>query len=235
MIALTSISPAHNNYESQLTAIKSWRKHGYKVVSLNSKSEIDQLKGFKDVEFIETQRTNEVLFKKPYTHISAIIDHAKTTNHDYFLILNSDVIINDKRNITESITQRSESGVVIFNRYDFDDDMEVCKRYDLGFDGFFINKKWLDIFPQSVLCLGQCFWDYWLPYQAVLKKVPIFLLKEPYFYHKKHHLQYSSDDYLATGRIFEGEVSVLDPKITTHKNISAMSQYVYERIKNNLR
>ncbi len=235
MIALTSISPAHSNYESQLTAIKSWQKHGYKVVSLNSKSEIDQLKGFKGVEFIETQRTNEVLFKKPYTHISAIIDYAKIANHDYFLILNSDVIINDKRSITESITQRSELGVIIFNRYDFDDDIEVCKRYDLGFDGFFINKKWLGIFPQSVLCLGQCFWDYWLPYQAVLNKVPLFRFKEPYLFHKKHPVQYSAEDYLATGRLFEGEVSVLDIKVSTHKNVSYMSQYVFERIKNNLR
>lgn len=235
MIALTSISPGHSNFESQLTAVKSWIKAGYKVVSLNSKTEIDQLKGFKDVEFIETQRTNEVLFKKPYTHISAIIDYAKTLNHDYFLILNSDIIINDKRSITDSIVQRSESGIIIMNRYDFDDDMEVCKRYDLGFDGFFINKKWLNIFPQSVLCLGQCFWDYWLPYQAVLAKVPIYRMREPYLFHKKHTIQYSSEDWVSTGRIFEGEVSVLDPRVVGHRNTGMMSQYVYERIRNNVK
>lgn len=235
MIALTSISPNHKNFENQLTAIKSWQKAGYKVISLNAKSEIGQLNRFKDVEFVENSRTNEALFRKPYTIISAIIDHAKTLNHDYFLILNSDIIINDKRDITESIIQRSESGLIIMNRYDFDEDMEICKRYDLGFDGFFINKKWLDIFPQSVLCLGQCFWDYWLPYQAVLARVPIYRFKEPYLYHKKHPVQYSTEDYLATGRIFEGEISVLDPRVAAHKNVSYMSQYVFERIKNQIR
>ena len=52
------------------------------------------------------------------------------------------------------------------------------KRYDLGFDGFFINKKWLHIFPQSILCLGQCFWDFWVPYQSILAGVPAKVIKE---------------------------------------------------------
>jgi len=235
MIAVTSISPSHKNFENQLTAIKSWQDAGYKVISLNAKSEIEQLKAFEGVEFVETIRTNEVLFKRPYVIISSIIDHLKTLKDDYFLIINSDIVINDKRGIVELIKERSESGVVIFNRYDFDNDMEVCKRYELGFDGFFINKKWIHIFPQSVLCLGQCFWDYWLPYQCVLAKVPIFRFKEPYLFHKKHQIQYSSDDWKATGRIFEGEVSVLDPRVTGHRDVGRMSQYVYEKIKNQIR
>lgn len=232
MIAITSISPKHSNFENQLTAVKSWQNAGYKVISLNVKSEIEQLKEFQWVEFIETTRTNEVLFKKPYVTISAIIDHLKTISDDYFIIINSDIVIRDKIGILDTIKEKSETGIVIFNRYDFDSDMDVNKRYESGFDGFFINKKWLSIFPQSILCLGQCHWDYWLPYQAILANVPILTMPYPYLFHKNHQIQYSAEDWKATGKIFEGEVGVIDSIIKEHLDIGRMTNYVLESIKN---
>lgn len=232
MIAITSLSPNHKNFENQSIAINSWIEHGYKVISLNSKEEISRLQDFKGVEFIETIRTNEVLFKRPYVLISAIIDHLKTIqDEDYFLIINSDIIIKDSGKTTEYLKETSEKCVIIINRCDFNDDLNSHKMYEQGFDGFFINKKWLNIFPQSVLCLGQCFWDFWLPYQCVLSGTPIYKLKEPYIYHKRHDIQYSSDDWLSTGYIFCGEVSRLDHKIKYGMNVARMSAYVFNRIK----
>jgi hypothetical protein len=184
MIAITSISPGHKNFENQFNAIESWINVGYKVISLNSKEEIEKLSDFKNVEFVETTRTNERLFEKPYVLVSAIIDHLKTREEEYFLIINSDIVINDYLNFTENLKDISKKGIIIMNRSDYSEDIGVAKRYDLGFDGFFINKKWLHIFPQSVLCLGQCFWDFWVPYQAILSGVDIYKLNEPYLFHK---------------------------------------------------
>lgn len=235
MIAITSISPGHKNFENQFNAIASWIEAGYKVISVNSKAEIEKLQDFKNVEFVETARTNEKLFGKPYVIVSAIIDHLKTRDEDHFLIINSDILIYDVENFTNSIKDISEKGLVIMNRADYSEDIQMAKRYELGFDGFFINKKWLHVFPQSVLCLGQCFWDFWVPYQAVLAGVDIFRLNEPYLFHKIHPVQYSVANWVATGEIFRGEVSCLDKKITTFKAVDRMSSYVYNRIKQNLK
>lgn len=236
MICVTSISPGHKNFDSQLRAIESWRSHGYRVVSLNSNEEIEKLQlGFKEVDFIETARTNEVLFGKPYVIISAIIDHLKTRPEEHFLILNSDIIVNDEMGFTPTIRDISEKGIVIMNRRDFNDDMKDSKVYEMGFDGFFINKKWLNIFPQSILCLGQCFWDFWLPFQAVLAGVTIFKLNEPYLYHQRHAIQYSTADWKSTGEIFRGEAGRMDKNIYGFKDVQRVSAYVYNKIQLNLK
>jgi hypothetical protein len=235
MIAITSISPGHKNFENQFNAIESWIRAGYKVVSLNSKQEIEKLSEFKNVEFVETSRTNERLFEKPYVIVSAIIDHLKTRDEDHFLIINSDILINDFMEFTESIKDISERGIIIMNRSDYKENMDEARRYELGFDGFFINKKWLHIFPQTVLCLGQCFWDYWVPYQAILAGVDIFKLNEPYLFHKSHPVQYSVQNWTATGEIFRGEVSCLDKRVTSFNRVDRMCSYVYHRIKQNLK
>jgi hypothetical protein len=230
MIAITSISPSHANFQSQFDAINSWIEAGYKVVSLNSKEEIEALKGFVEVDFVETSRTNEVLFKKPYVLISAIIDYAKELDEECVLIINSDVIIKDSGNQAEYLKSISKEGIVIINRYDFENDLSEGKKYEQGFDGFFINKKWLHIFPQSVLCMGQCFWDFWIPYQSILSKVPVFKIQEPYLYHRSHGAQYSTENWLATGEIFRGEVSCREKKIAGFRDVSRMSSYVFQKI-----
>ena len=127
MIAITSISPGHANFENQFNAVESWKQAGYKVISLNSKEEIVKLKTFKEVEFVETTRTNERIFDKPYVLISAIIDHLKTIDGEHFLIINSDIIINDPFKIESTLKKTSEKGVVVMNRADFSNDISGKK------------------------------------------------------------------------------------------------------------
>jgi hypothetical protein len=223
MIAITSISPGHKNYESQLNAIKSWIDAGYRVVSMNCKEEIEVLKDeFKDVEFVETLRHNKVLFGKPYIVASALIDYLKTQNDEYNLLINSDIIINGD---TEKIKLLSKEQILIMNRGDFETDMSKSKVYELGFDGFFINRKFLDVFPQTILCLGQCFWDYWIPYSAIQAKVKVLTYREPYLFHKMHNAQYSADQWRKTGEIFRAEMGLMN-----FSKVGQMSDYVFKRI-----
>lgn len=224
MIAITSISPGHKNYDSQLRAIQSWKDAGYEVVSVNSKEEIEQLKGF-DVKFIPTNRHNQQLFGKPYVTVSAIIDYLKEVKSKYSLIINSDIIIRDPENITEELKKRSEESIIIMNRRDFDTDIDINKVYENGFDAFFINEKFLDQFPQTILCLGQCHWDYWLPYVSIINKVKVKKLKEPYIYHHIHSIQYSAANWLKTGEIFMGEVGLIKMK-----KVNEVSNHVHRFI-----
>lgn len=236
MIAVTSVAPGHKNFDNQLIAVKSWVDNGYKVISLNNPDEIPQLSLFKKhVTFVETIRTNEVMFKKPYVLISAIIDYIKQSGEEHALIVNSDIIINDKLKFTNEIKRISEGGVIVMNRRDFNDTMDNSKMYELGFDGFFINKKWLNIFPQSVLCLGQCHWDFWVPFVCATFGVKIFKLNEPYLFHKPHAVQYSVEDWNGTGEIFRAECGRIDKAAYHHKRPDQISTYAYNKIKSNFR
>lgn len=228
MIAITSLSPSHKNFDNQLKAVNSWKAAGYEVVSLNAEEEIEQLKDF-DVKFIRTNRHNKKMFGKPYVIVSAIIDYLKEVKSEHSLIINSDIIIQDLHKTTEKLKTMSEDGVVIINRWDFEGLLNKAKIYELGFDGFFINEKFLDIFPQTILCLGQCHWDFWLPYIASKGGAKILKLKEPYLYHAVHPVQYSKDNWIRTAEIFRAEVGLLKVK-----NVGQATGIAYRHIKNNL-
>lgn len=228
MIAITSIAPGHSNFDNQQRAVKSWKDAGYEVISMNSPEEIELLKDF-DVKFIPTNRHNKKIFGKPYVLISAIIDYLKEIKSKHSLIINSDIIIKDSIGL-EKLKKMSEEGIIVMNRMDFEGDMQNSKMYEDGFDGFFINISHLDCFPQSILCLGQCHWDFWLPYTALVNGVKIIKLKEPYIYHEKHNIQYSKENWIRTGEIFRAELGIF--KLT---NVSQVSGYVYRHIKTGLR
>jgi hypothetical protein len=230
MIAITSISPSHKNFDSQLKAIDSWQKAGYEVVSLNALEEIENLKGFKGVKFIPTDRHNKRIFGKPYVIVSAIIDYLKDVKSEYSLIINSDIIIHDSDNVTDKLKTWSKDGIIIMNRRDFEQDINNSKVYELGFDGFFINEKFLSVFPQTLLCLGQCHWDFWLPYIASIEGVKLLNLNEPYIYHKLHNVQYSRQNWERTGEIVRAEIGMLK-----YRNISQVSGMMYRQIRNSVR
>lgn len=208
MIAITSISPGHRlGTEHQQACIKTWFDAGYKVYSLNAADEVEGLKPlYPDVEFIATRRHHKKLMGRPYVIVSAILDFAAETGADHTLILNSDIEIANNPAITDKLKGTSEQGVIYMHRVNYDTDKATGKMYMEGVDGFFINKKWLDIFPQSQLCLGQCFWDYWLPFAVTKEKgVNLYRLRENYLFHKNHPQQYSHREWEYTGEIFRVE------------------------------
>ena len=149
--------------------------------------------------------------------------------------INSDIIIEDKLSFTSEIKRISDQGVIIMNRHDFNDNTDNSKVYEQGFDGFFINKKWLSIFPQSILCLGQCHWDFWIPYICLLSKVTIFRLNEPYLFHKTHQIQYSYEDWKSTSEIFRAETALLDKRMYQLRSPEQISEYVYKQIRINFK
>lgn len=230
MLALTSISPNHSNFESQTAAVRSWTAAGFRVISLNPRCEIELLiNKFPDVNFVVTDDISTE-FKKKTVVISAFIEYAKTCEASNFLIINSDIIINDSRRITQNLLIKAERGLVVLSRYDYVNNINSSTKYDLGFDGFIINKKYLRFFPATHLCIGQCFWDYWLPYTAILNKVPLFKLGTHYIFHKRHEVQYDRAEYEVAAEIFRSEIAPLDTAITK-LSIEHMSSHIFNKIR----
>lgn len=210
MIAITSISPVHIHGDHQQNCIQSWINAGYEVHSLNHRDEIERIKEFyPQVKFFPTHRTHLKTLGKPYVIISALIDHAKEQKDDHYLLINSDIEIYDKDSVTTNNLKRwSEDGIIVIHRQDYDQDINYFRQYVDGIDGFFLNKKWLDVYPQTLLCMGQCFWDYWMPWIPIRQNVKVFTPSAPYLFHKMHNAQYSPDNWKKFGKIMMTETGM---------------------------
>lgn len=226
MIAVTSISPIHKNKDIQLSAVKSWVDAGLNVYSLNCKEEIKVLKDkYQQVTFVETKRTMEQLYGKPYVSINAVLDWCKEMDEETFCIVNSDIQLTCDSNYINKLKLISERGIVIGNRVNYEDKF-VGELYTSGIDIFFINKKHLHIYPQTSFCLGQCFWDYLIPYWAINKGLDVFRVMDKFAFHKNHEQQHSVEDWARNGNHFIWINKLADT------DIKAMSNRIYNFIYN---
>lgn len=200
MIALTSISPKHNAGDVQLHAVNSWIDAGLKVISLNSKAEVELLAPqYPNVEFV-TVKTGENLYKRSYAFISSFIDIAEERGYESILIINSDIQI---RGNVETYFKECTGGLIIANRYDHNGDFQNGVRYDFGFDAFFIHSRFFKTLPKTLFVMGQTWWDYWLPYRFIVNKFPIFRVQEPIFFHQRHPIQYDVKEWERMTRHFQ--------------------------------
>jgi len=234
MIALTSISLQHINDQEQ--AIKSWLQLGLNVYSFNSKEEIKALKGiYKDVNFIETQRVLDKTYGKPVVSISAMIDFAKQQNDKTFMFINSDIELRNDLRLIAKISEQLQQGLILANRFEYSDVVDkdsTLHQYFEGIDVFCLHKDHLEIYPQTMFAMGQCFWDYWIPFTALQNGLDVFLLQNRFAFHREHKLQYSNDNWLLTGRYFRLHAGLYQFDDST-KGISNMSTFVKTKIYRN--
>lgn len=230
MIACTSISPKHANNDIQLKAVNSWHDLGLKVYSFNCKKECEQLASmYPNVAFIETNRTMEHHFGKPYVQINAIFDWAKQQKEDYFCLINSDIELKTDKDTIVRIASEMNNSILMANRVNYDEDYRGTQ-YLHGIDVFFIHKKWLDLYPQTIFCLGQCHFDYWIPFTASKHGVNIYFIKQDIAFHKNHNVQYSEENWNKTGRYFMWNNDLYQFHPT--QGIGKMSTFVFNYIYN---
>lgn len=194
MIIVTSLSPNHSNAANQQAAIDSWQRYG-QCYSLNHDSEIQV--HYEGVTIQNTNRTVHGIFGKHCVSINAMIDLAISKGCD-LLLINSDILLTD-------LPEFKQDGITILSRYDYTDDINNSKIFAAGFDVFYIPYKFLSMFPPSVYAMGIAFWDYWLPYRAMLSGVPVYWPDVKVAFHKLHNTQYSQAEWLYIGEYFKWE------------------------------
>ena len=156
MIACTSISPKHTNNDIQLKAVNSWIELGIKVYSFNNKQECKDLQPlYPNVIFIETHRTLEHHYGKPYVSINAVLDWCKEQKEDYFCLINSDIELKTDKETIGRIKAKMKDNIVLANRVNYDNDYNG-KQYLAGIDVFFLHRNYIGIYEQSQFCFGQC-------------------------------------------------------------------------------
>lgn len=222
MIALTSISPNHKNDQS--IAINTWHELGFKIVSFNNKNECDILrKIYKNVNFIETEETLEKLYKRPHIAINVLFDYIANYEIDEsFCIINSDIELKLTHYQLSKIEDNLTHGFLCANRFNYNKNKVNSSRYDAGFDVFFLKKEHINVYCESKFALGQCHFDYWLPFRQLNNNKIVFLINDQIAFHQEHAVQYSDELWKLTGRHF-AELENMQSK-----DIGAMSTTVYK-------
>lgn len=226
MIACTSISPKHANNDIQKIATDSWIANGIKVYSFNCPAEVEILSPlYPDVTFVPTHRTMEHHFGKPYVSINAVLDWCKDQAEDLYCLINSDIELASDLNLVSQIANGLTDTIYLCNRYNYSTDKGSGRIFRDGIDVFFVHKKFMDIYPQSVFCFGQCHWDYWIPYRALLSQINVQYIDTPFAFHKMHPVQYSYENWLKTGRFFRLDNGLY--QFDDKTGVPAMSKYIF--------
>jgi hypothetical protein len=191
LLTITSISPSHHNGDVQKKAVASWPSP---KVAIQTEEECLSMSGY-DIQMASTHRTARRTMKAPYVMISAMIDYARALDADALMLINSDIELHDPDNVLPGYVEESVNGLIFANRHDHNGDYDDPQRYAHGFDVFIIHRNYFDILPQSMFCMGQTWWDYWIPYRFIQAKIPITLVKEPIFLHQRHPVQYNQKEW----------------------------------------
>lgn len=190
MKLITSLAP--KNIEAQTEAIKTWGYKQFDVYSINAWDEIDRLYGmFDDVTYIPAKETARELYgeKIPYPNLLEMLDFCFSQTEPVWIV-NSDIMIKTPGIIGHIHTiheKAKEVGLVFGNRVDMYEDPNFDEVYFNGFDWFCIDPSFSHLFTtRKRFCIGQPFWDYWLPLTFIRKGVTPWLCKNKIAYHRVH-------------------------------------------------
>ena len=198
----TSIGP--KGIARQAAAIRTWQQLGFHVVSLNCTEEIETLrKSFPAVEFVRRARDAGERFGRPLVYFDDVMDYLRACDSQLCGIINSDVFIVGDEGITRFIQEQAAGSLLYGSRTDVDSLAVLNGRvYKGGFDFFFFDRSIIPHFPESDLCIGLPWWDYWLPLITAMQGVPIKRLVAPFAYHLRHGAKWSGEHWAYLGLRF---------------------------------
>jgi hypothetical protein len=163
---ITSVMP--RRIEAQRAAVKSWMAAGLSVVSVNSLTEADELRGqFPQITFKIQETFAHDSRGRPLIPIQAMIRAAEEAPADICGIINSDIEFRGEPTFFDSVRRETAGALVFGNRIDFEDSgFSGGKAYRFGYDFFFWDRENSYLFEGAPMILGLPWWDFWMPLHA---------------------------------------------------------------------
>jgi hypothetical protein len=191
-LLVTSIAP--HNVENQQRAIESWLRLGFSVTSLNTPSELEQLKPlFPGVEFVPVPRDARADCGKPLVYLDDVVAFLRSRGSPVCGLINSDIHLRATPDIIRYLLAEARNSMVLASRTDVKTlDDATGEVYKFGFDVFLFDRAILDILPPTEFCLGQPWWDYWFASRFINApknapcKFPLKLVAFPFAIHVRH-------------------------------------------------
>jgi hypothetical protein len=148
----------------QNACINSWEEAGFRVVSLNCESEIQQLKerGIR-VEFISSGSQSE------RSKIASFLSLIAESGEPVAGIINADCLLIHYHDFIGAISRAAKNSIVLFERLNINPGtMRPTGEHCYGFDAFFFDTRFIgDLKSSGSWLIGQTFWDYWFPLMQI--------------------------------------------------------------------
>lgn len=230
MKILTSLAP--KNLEIQNQAINSWKELGVPLISFNHTTEIDKVSPhFEGISFIECENSARELHggKIPYPCIMDMLKYI-FKQEERCCIINSDIIL-----AGDPFFEAASLGkpLVFGHRVDIDSSSLLEGQfYTGGYDYFILGGEvehlFLNMRPR--FCIGQPWWDFWLPTTMIRKGIRPTKFCKPLGFHVKHEIQWDIDQLFYYGNLLSKEIGY---KEFSRSELGAFTEIVSKTIEDN--
>lgn len=192
---VTSVAP--HNIENQRRAMDSWLRAGFSVTSLNSEAEIDQCRtAFPELDFHAVARDARAECGRPLVYLDDVFAFLKHSGSNICGLVNSDIHLRADAATIRYVVAEARGSFLMACRTDVDTlEERTGEVFKHGIDVFLFDREILDLVPSSKFCLGQPWWDYWLPscILGMQKQIPLKLVTFPFVAHIRHASNWDRD------------------------------------------
>jgi hypothetical protein len=198
MFLLTSISPRlkPGNLDYQRLCIASWRSAGFKLATVNGRSEENKIKSLDlDLDIIVTDRDGKPAIRE-------IVDIIIDKSGRFGGIINADCMILPYPDLARRLTENLSKRMFIVERVDEDDRLMPQADSCSGFDAFFFDKSILPHEIHDDFKIGVPWWDYYLPMAAAQGGAELIAIDTPLITHRLHDNSWNNDELLRVGQNF---------------------------------
>ncbi len=192
---VTSVAP--HNVENQQRAIDSWLRAGFSVISLNAEAEIGQTrKLFPDIDFQPVTRDASAECGRPLVYLDDVFAFLRKNGTQICGLINSDIHLRAEEASVNYVVEQARGSLLMTCRTDVESlECQNGEVFKHGIDVFLFDKEVLDLAPSSKFCLGQPWWDYWLPscILGMKRQIPLKLVTFPFVAHIRHTSNWDHD------------------------------------------
>lgn len=209
-VVATSIPP--KGVETSRMAVDSWLGRGFRVLSVNTAQERDQLAPlFPDVAFRLCEDTARAEYGRDYQYLDALLDALAETGEPLCGIINADIVLRGEPQDWDHLCGAAAQRLVYGSR------INVRRAEDAhgallepGFDFYLFPASFLARVPRTGFVVGQPAWDVFLPAWAARCGVPRAFCHSPVALHVEHPVQWNRT---TNTRLLTMAVSWLAPEL----------------------
>ena len=192
----------------QRACIDSWRRAGFRIISINTAEEIEVLRdrGY-PVEFAISHQSRP--------SIGDFLKLIQDSGQAIAGIVNADCFLLDLPKALSTVLTKAEDGMALVERLNVDPSTlrpsgELC----YGFDAFFFaTDAARKIRMEDELCIGQPWWDYWLPTAFAAAGTKLVSVDVPLLVHLDHDRKWQQERWLENGRRMLGWLLAADQSL----------------------
>lgn len=186
--------------------LRSWIDAGFRLVSVNSKEEINVLQDLipddLPIDLCEIPLSRGLYMGRPLVAVDDLLRwfSANVSAGQIAGYVNSDIFIY-KPDLLMRMLNKPDWDLTLVQRLDIDSSFTNPVNpatFEQGYDIFFLKPHLLTMYPESNLRVGAPFWDYWMPLLALQKGMKVNRVVRPCCYHLRHEGTWMHESWYET-------------------------------------